>query len=93
VGRPAGDVLPIHTLTGFGAFSDPSVLAKWWGPKGFTSTIEEFDLRPGGAWRLVMHGPDGTDSHNVSGFVEVVPAERVVYDHLEPVHRFRMTMT
>src|SRR5262245_19575549 len=77
----------------FGAFSDPSVLAKWWGPNGFTNTIQEFDLRPGGAWRLVMHGPDGTDYLNVSGFVEVVPAERVVYDHLGPIHRFRMTMT
>ena len=56
---------------------------------GFTNTIEEFDLRPGGTWRLVMHGPDWTDYHNVSGFVEVVPAERIVYDHLEPIHRFR----
>lgn len=85
IGRPRAAV--------FGAFSDPGVLAEWWGPNGFTSTIEEFDLRSGGAWRLVMHGPDGTDYHNVSGFVEVVPAERVVYDHLGPAHRFRMTMT
>ena len=40
-----------------------------------------------------MHGPDGADYHNVSGFVEVVPAERVVFAHMGPIHRFRMTMT
>lgn len=85
IGRPREAV--------FGAFSDPNILAQWWGPNGFTNTLEEFDLRPGGAWRLVMHGPDGTAYHNVSGFVEVVPTERVVYDHLDPSHRFRMTMT
>ncbi|MFO0880698.1 MAG: SRPBCC family protein [Gemmataceae bacterium] len=79
--------------TVFAAFSKPEILARWWGPNGFTSTIEEFDLRPGGAWRMVMHGPDGTDYPNHSVFVGVVPDERVVYDHLGTVHRFRMTMT
>jgi uncharacterized protein YndB with AHSA1/START domain len=76
----------------YGAFRDPERLARWWGPEGFTSTIEAFDLRPGGAWRLTMYGPDGTDYPNESVFVEVVPAERVVYDHLGS-HRFRMTIS
>jgi uncharacterized protein YndB with AHSA1/START domain len=77
----------------FEAFSDPDRLARWWGPTGFTNTIHEFDLRPGGAWRVAMHGPDGTDYHNESVFVEVVRPERVVFQHQEPVHRFRMTIT
>ena len=77
----------------FRAFSDPDRLERWWGPAGFTNTIEEFDLRPGGAWRLVMHGPDGTDYRNESVFAAVAAPERVVFDHLEPVHGFRMTMT
>lgn len=76
----------------FRAFSDPDQLALWWGPNGFTNTIEEFDFRPEGVWRLTMHGPDGTDFHNKSVFLEVVPPERVVYLHLEPMHQFRMTM-
>lgn len=33
------------------AFADPALLARWWGPAGFTSTFESFDLRAGGAWR------------------------------------------
>ena len=77
----------------FRAFSDPSLLARWWGPKAFTNTFHEFDFRPGGAWRFVMHGPDGTDYRNATDFIEVVSPERVVLDHLRPMHRFQMTMT
>jgi uncharacterized protein YndB with AHSA1/START domain len=75
------------------AFTDPSLLARWWGPAGFTNTFHEFDPRPGGAWRVVMHGPDGTDYRNESQFVDVAAPERIVFDHLRPMHRFRMTMT
>jgi uncharacterized protein YndB with AHSA1/START domain len=76
----------------FKAFSDPVHLARWWGPHGFSSTIHEFDLRPGGAWRFVMHGPDGTDYPNESVFVEVVAPERIVFEHLSG-HHFQMTIT
>lgn len=76
----------------FRAFTDPAVLARWWGPKGFTNTFQEFDPRPGGAWRFVMHGPDGTDYQNLNDFVEVVAGERIVFRHVKPMHRFRMTM-
>ncbi|HVU22839.1 MAG TPA: SRPBCC family protein [Opitutus sp.] len=82
---------PPETL--FQAFSDPVRVAQWWGPSGFTTTVHEFDFRPGGAWRLTMHGPDGADYENLARFVEVVRPERIVFQHEEPVHRFRMTMT
>ena len=77
----------------FSAFSDPAQLARWWGPKGFTNTFAEFDLRPGGRWRLVMRAPNGAEFHNDSTFLEVVPPARVVFQHHEPVHGFRMTIT
>jgi uncharacterized protein YndB with AHSA1/START domain len=76
----------------FGAFSDPEQLALWWGPKDFTNTFREFDLRPGGEWRFVMHGPDGADFENHSSFVEVAKPERVVFDHVN-APQFRMTQT
>ncbi len=76
----------------FKAFSDPVHLARWWGPNGFTSTVHEFDLRPGGAWRFVMHGPDGANYPNESVFVEVVAPERIVFEHVSD-HHFRMTIT
>jgi uncharacterized protein YndB with AHSA1/START domain len=61
------------------AWTDPKQLVLWWGPRGFTTTIEEMDVRPGGVWKMVMHGPDGTDYPNKSMFTEVVPYERLRY--------------
>lgn len=77
----------------FRAFAEPARLARWWGPKGFTNTFEVFELRPGGTWRFVMHGPDGTDYPNESVFREVVDPERVVIEHLSEGHHFFLTIT
>ncbi len=75
----------------FTTFSDPKQLAQWWGPKGFTNTFDEFDFRPGGDWKFTMHGPDGKNYANHARFIEVVPDERIVYEHIAP--HFRMTIT
>jgi uncharacterized protein YndB with AHSA1/START domain len=74
------------------AWTDPQHLAQWWGPKGFSNTFHTFELRPGCEWRFLMHGPDGTDYKNHSVFVEIVPHERLVLDHLSGPH-FRMEAT
>lgn len=76
----------------FEAFADPEKLAKWWGPQGFTNTFAEFDFTPGGLWRFTMHAPDGSDYPNESEFLEIVPPEKIVFTHHQPVHVFRMTM-
>ncbi len=62
------------------AFTDPKQVVEWWGPDGFTTTVLEMDLRPGGKWRLVMHGPDGTNYPNEMTFTDVVPMERIELD-------------
>ena len=74
------------------AWTTPDLLAKWWGPKGFKNTFHECEMRPGGTWKFTMHGPDGVDYPNHNVFVEFVPTERVVIDHLN-VHEFRVTAT
>jgi uncharacterized protein YndB with AHSA1/START domain len=66
----------------FRAWTDPEHLVRWWGPKGFTSTFQDFDPRPGGVWRFVMHGPDGAAYRNKSVFVEIVRPERIVFQHV-----------
>jgi uncharacterized protein YndB with AHSA1/START domain len=55
----------------FNAWTDPVHLANWWGPAGFTNTFEEFDLRPGGKWRFVMHGPDKGNYANECVFIKI----------------------
>ncbi len=64
----------------WGALADPWQVGQWWGPKGFTTTMLEMDLRSGGKWRLVMHGPDGTEYPNEMVFTAVVPMERIELD-------------
>jgi len=63
------------------AMTSPEHVVHWWGPRGFTTTIEEMDVRPGGVWKHVMHGPDGANYPNKSVFTEVVKPERIVYSH------------
>jgi uncharacterized protein YndB with AHSA1/START domain len=65
----------------FQVWTDPAHVAQWWGPDGFTNTIYEMDVRPGGVWRFVMHGPDGVDYQNKIVFIEIVRPERLVYSH------------
>lgn len=76
------------------AFTDARHVGHWFGPNGFTTTTYEMDVRPGGVWRYMMHGPDGTDYPNRVTYLEVTPPERLVYDHgdFEKVH-FQVTVT
>jgi uncharacterized protein YndB with AHSA1/START domain len=63
------------------AWTNPKHVVHWWGPRGFSTTIEKMDVRPGGVWKHVMHGPDGANYPNKSVFKEVVKPERIVYSH------------
>src|SRR5215203_1436320 len=55
----------------FQAWTDPHHLANWWGPTGFTNTFKEFDLRPGGRWRFIMHGPEKGNYANECVFIKI----------------------
>ena len=80
------------------AITNPRNVVNWWGPIGFTITIEEMDVRPGGVWKHTMHGPDGTDYPGKSIFNEVVKPERLSFTHTggkkgEPSAHFESTWT
>jgi uncharacterized protein YndB with AHSA1/START domain len=63
------------------AWTNPKHVVNWWGPRGFTTTIEQMDVRPGGIWKHTMRGPDGAEFPNYSVFEEVVKPERIVFSH------------
>jgi uncharacterized protein YndB with AHSA1/START domain len=65
----------------FKVWTDPKHIVEWWGPRGFTTESLDMDVRPGGHWRLIMHGPDGVDYRNRIVYLEVVKPERLVYKH------------
>jgi uncharacterized protein YndB with AHSA1/START domain len=62
----------------FKAWTDPEHLVHWWGPRGFKSTVEHSELRPGGAYRIYMRGPEGDDHWTQGVFREIVEPERLV---------------
>jgi uncharacterized protein YndB with AHSA1/START domain len=63
----------------FTAWTDPRHLARWWGPRGFTNPVCEWDARPGRAIYVVMRAPEGTDYPMGGEFREVVAPERLVF--------------
>ncbi|MBI3714745.1 MAG: SRPBCC domain-containing protein [Betaproteobacteria bacterium] len=67
----------------FSLWTDAAHLAQWWGPNGFTLTTQKMDLRVGGEWIFVMHGPDGTNYPNHIVYNEITAPERLVFSHGE----------
>jgi len=65
----------------FKMFTEPQHVAHWWGPNGFTNTISEMDVTPGGVWRFTMHSPDGVDYPNKIVYIDVVRPSKLVYAH------------
>lgn len=65
-------------------WTNPKHLANWWGPDGFTITIHEMDVNEGGEWRLTLHGPDGTNFPNRSVFKQIIPNQKIVFEHFNP---------
>jgi uncharacterized protein YndB with AHSA1/START domain len=63
----------------FQAWTDPGRLKRWWGPKGFTNPVCQVDVRPGGAIRIHMRGPDGAVYPMTGVFHEIVAPERLVF--------------
>lgn len=69
------------------AWTDPIHLQQWMGPRGFTATSLEHDVRVGGKWRICLHrdepaqgcGENAGDSLWQSGtYLEVREPERLV---------------
>jgi uncharacterized protein YndB with AHSA1/START domain len=80
----------------FKLWTDSRHVAQWYGPPGFTVTVQEMDVRPGGVWRFVMHAPNGVDYPNLVEFLDVVEPERLVFMHSsgEPGdHGFRTVLS
>jgi uncharacterized protein YndB with AHSA1/START domain len=60
------------------AWTDPQMIARWFGPAGVERVEAESDLRVGGHYSIAMHVPG--DRHDVLGvYREIVPNQKLVY--------------
>ena len=77
-------LLNAHVEKVWEVWTKPEHIKQWWGPKGFTNTIEKMLVEPGGEWIFTMHGPDGTNFPNKTIFREVVKHKKLVHEHFAP---------
>src|SRR5205807_1597904 len=63
----------------FRAWTEPEQMARWWGPKGFTTTGYDIDVRPGGRYRACMRAPDGREHCRSGTYREITPPEQLVF--------------
>jgi uncharacterized protein YndB with AHSA1/START domain len=81
----------------FRAWTDRAHFAKWFGPRGFVTTVREADVRVGGLLRFDMTAPDGKVWDNRIEFLEIREPDLLVFDHGsdrdEDPGRFRVTIT
>ncbi|HEY3694144.1 SRPBCC family protein [Phenylobacterium sp.] len=61
------------------AWTDPTVLPRWFAPRPWTTSRVEIDVRPGGSSLIVMRDPQGTDYPNPGVYLEVTPNRRLVF--------------
>lgn len=62
----------------FRAFSEPELVAKWWGQRSSETIVETYDFRPGGAWRMIQRSPDGQEYAFRGSFLEIERPSRIV---------------
>jgi uncharacterized protein YndB with AHSA1/START domain len=72
-------VLPATRAEVWTALTDPAVVARWWGPKGFTVPELDFEPQPGERLRIAMQPPEGERFHLHGEFREVRAPSRLAY--------------
>ncbi len=62
----------------FKAYTDPEMVAKWWGQRATTTIVDQMDVRVGGTWRYIQRGDDGSEYAFRGEYLEIVPNEKLV---------------
>ena len=72
-------VVPVPPQAIWRAWTEPELLKSWFCPLPWQVVDAEIDLRPGGMFRTVMQGPDGTRMTHVGCYLEVEAPTRLVW--------------
>jgi uncharacterized protein YndB with AHSA1/START domain len=68
--------VPVERL--WKAFADPRQLERFWGPPGYPTTFDRFELRPGGIAHYWMTSPEGERFYGRWDFTEIDEPHRIV---------------
>ncbi|TWT01429.1 SRPBCC domain-containing protein [Planomicrobium sp. CPCC 101079] len=64
----------------FSMYTERDHIVNWWGPVGWTTTVYQMDVRPGGVWHYCMRSDnDGQEAWGKSVYEEVAKPERLVF--------------
>lgn len=89
----------------FAAVADPAAWERWLPPTGMSCSVDEFEFRDGGRYRLTMRYVDGSHAGKSSAdtdvtagtFIKIVPNERVIqrieFESEDPAFAGAMRMT
>lgn len=72
-------LLPAPREQVFEVLTRPEDVARWWGPRQFTTPEIELDLRMGGRYRFTMQPPDGDPFHVSGEFLEIDRPSSLAY--------------
>jgi len=61
------------------AWTEQKHITKWWGPKGFTNPVCQWDAKAGNTIIIHMQAPDGVTYPMDGQFVEIVKPEKLVF--------------
>lgn len=72
------------------AYTDPELIIKWWGPRGYSTLIEKMDVKEGGEWRFI-HKEENGNEHPFHGvYKEIREPEKISrtfnYEPVGPGH-------
>jgi uncharacterized protein YndB with AHSA1/START domain len=76
----------------FALWSNPALVASWWGPEHHHLSTCEIDFRPGGTWRFNM-ARDGADHWAHGTYHEIVPEKRLLFSYLFPEFRVQSVIS
>ncbi|MGN7356743.1 alpha/beta fold hydrolase [Paenibacillus sp. SAF-054] len=62
-------------------WTEPKHITQWWGPKNWTTTVYEMEVRPGGVWRYSLKSDDdsGEEAFCKAVYEEVEVPRKLVY--------------
>ena len=63
----------------FKTYTDPKLIPQWWGPRDYTTIVDKMDVKPGGLWRYIQRGTDGSEYAFRGVYHESLAPERLIY--------------